>query len=238
MLWKKGWMETRLRLLSALAVFVVFSIMFSVSMENMSRSPAPPAGRLAVYTSAFSFFFVMQAIILAGAGIKTQTPFRTSKGLHSSIHFTLALPVSRARIVATRVTLGLLELFVVILVGTIGMWSAFGSRFSELGFGIREFEAYGLTTFAVTGSCFFVTTLLSTFLDDVWQAWGSFIVIGVLGVLQGKVAIPDAINPFRALGAATPFVTHSIPWGVIGISIGSAAILLLTTLRIVQSRDY
>src|SRR5262245_30040455 len=112
MLWMKNWMETRWRFLLSLAVFSFILISGYLQFVNAPRpNPIPAEQRLALHVSLFSLFFVIPAVTLAGAGIKTQAPFQRGRGLHASMHFTLSLPVSRLRLLATRTSMGALELF-------------------------------------------------------------------------------------------------------------------------------
>jgi hypothetical protein len=52
------------------------------------------------------------------------------------------------------------------------------------------------------------------------------------------VNIPEKFDPFRALGSASPFMTHTIPWGAVAVCLTLAAALWLLAARIVQTRDY
>src|SRR5580700_5790555 len=99
----KSWRETRFRLLFALA-FVGF---FLVQLHTVGIK-APAGVKVAV---GIAWIFVASiSIMLAGAGIVTQPSFQATKGLHGSILFTLALPVSRLRLLAVRAGLGWLEM--------------------------------------------------------------------------------------------------------------------------------
>src|SRR5262245_41509538 len=110
MLWMKYWMETRWRLLSAVGVFVL--LVFVLRSQQLGAQPSTRG-----VVGFFAFVYVMQAVTLAGTGIKTQAPFQMGKGLHGSMHFTLSLPVSRLHLLATRATVGLLELLCALVLG-------------------------------------------------------------------------------------------------------------------------
>ena len=240
MLWMKNWMETRWRVLSAIGVIVVLSFLFTLPPRegpNPNASVGPEA-RLGFFISGFFFFFVMEAVILASAGIKTQAPFRTNRGLHGSMHFTLSLPVSRMRIMATRITMGIAELLAFIFIGTVALRLVLIPKFPELHFSLGDFAAYLVTTFAVVAMCFFLATLLSTFLDDAWQAWGTLILLGLIRGLSTLITIPESIDPFRTVSMGSPLVTHSIPWAVVAVSVAMCGVLLLGSMKLVQNRDY
>jgi hypothetical protein len=237
MLWMKNWLETRWRLLSAVAVFC-----FIIISARFGSPPGPDQvaaeQRLSGAFSVFSLFLVMQAITLAGAGIKTQAPFQMARGLHGSMHFTLSLPVSRLRLLATRTGMGILELFAAIFVGAAGLALVLPRQFPERGFLVLETFEYAFTVFACLTACFCVSVVLATFLDDIGQVWGSFIVLGAIRGLSSLVKIPENLDPFRAVGSASPFITHTIPWGAVAVSLTFAAALWLIAARIVQTRDY
>src|ERR1700689_5339733 len=103
MLWYKGWLETRFKLLVSLG----FGALFCLELHAVKAPPGPAIGNplmapaILMATSA-----VMAPIFLAGAGIATQVAFRSRKGLHGSTLFPLSLPVSRFRLLAVRAGLG------------------------------------------------------------------------------------------------------------------------------------
>ena len=239
MLWMKNWMETRWRFLSAATLFSFIVISSYLQSANAPRpNPIPVEQRLGVTLSTFSLFFVMQAVLLAGSGVKTQAPFRVGKGLHGSMHFTLSLPVSRLRLLAARTGMGALELFIAVLLGVTGLVLLLPRQFPEMNFLVLDAVEYAFTVFACLIACFCVSVVLATFLDDVWQMWGSFILLGTVRGLAGVVNIPEKFDPFRAFASASPFMTHTIPWGAVAVCLTLAAALWLLAARIVQTRDY
>src|SRR5215831_8023337 len=102
MLWKKGWYETRIRLLFVLAVVVVIAV--------LTMSPPPAGAGSGPLVGATTIPAMLAALLLAGAGVKTQLGgLQRSKGLHGSMYYTLSLPVKRTRLFSVRVSLGLAE---------------------------------------------------------------------------------------------------------------------------------
>ena len=123
MLWYKGWLETRFKLLF-LVGFATFLLFFQHSVRN---APTPPGGRnpaLGFVLFSTPALVLMLCAILGGAGIATQPSFQASKGLHGSTLFTLSLPVSRLRLLAIRASIGWLEVVAVVGVLCCGMWLA------------------------------------------------------------------------------------------------------------------
>ena len=83
MLWLKGWLETRFRLLYMLAFTAVpLYGMHSAGAHASARSVSGLAAGLASHV--IPFFIALTCAFLAGAGIATQTPLQASKGLHGS----------------------------------------------------------------------------------------------------------------------------------------------------------
>src|ERR1043165_5803785 len=108
MLWYKAWLETRWRILMPMGMI----LMMLVLPNKQGIGPPPPtAQRL----QGFSIFWMIIPVFLAGAGIRTESAFRATKGLHGSMYFTLSLPVSRLRLLAVRTGVGLLETAAVIV---------------------------------------------------------------------------------------------------------------------------
>jgi len=241
MLWMKNWLETRLRFTWAVGflvfVFTLMYVTFSRAPRN-PHNPIPPTQQLAMILSIYSLFWVVPSAMMAGAGIKTQAPFQAMKGLHGSMHFTLSLPVSRRRLFFTRAFLGMLQLTGVILAACFGLWILLPAQFSTLHFSALDMVRYGLTALTCTAVFFSVSTLFATFLDDMWQVWGSFLVIGLLRGLSAIVPIPEKVDLFGALAGSSPLITHTTPWSVVALSLAATIMLYIAAARIVQTRDY
>src|SRR5579863_7446624 len=122
MLWHKGWLETRFRLLFALG----FGASYCIAIHAIKAPDGPSVGKpilgvaimMTIAVAAFS-------IMLSGAGIATQPSFQATKGLHGSTLFTLSLPVSRFQLLATRACLGWLESALAIGIFCYGLWLRF-----------------------------------------------------------------------------------------------------------------
>lgn len=230
MLWMKGWLETRWRLLFALG-WGAFALV-TASSGNASNAQREITGLITL----FAFMSVVSAVMLAGAGINTQSSFRGTKGLHGSMYFTLALPVSRFRLLAIRAAVGLLETTTVIMLICGGLWAAVPALRGQST--LPETLAYGFAIAISTSSFYAVSVLLATFLDGQWQIWGSLIVIGVLRFVSLRLPVPPALDLFRPITTASPLLTHAFPWSGMGLSVAAAAILFCLSVKIVQLREY
>jgi hypothetical protein len=232
MLWYKNWLETRSKLCLALILMV-----FPLVLTNRSN-PQRTHGSLAVLQGAVGFLPILWAlvpILLAGSGIKTQT-FRAQRGLHSSMFYTLSMPVSRLRLFATRTGIGILE-FVVLLAGApfalLLMLPALRPYVTN-----SDLLKYWVVLF-VCGLLFYsISALLSTFLDDLLQTWTSMFAIGILFAALSESRVPALLNVFRAMGADSPLFTHTLPWATMGVAIVGAAILFSVASVVVRGREY
>src|SRR5208283_1523725 len=126
MLWYKGWLETRFKVMFLLS-FAVFPIVLTLAVGHHPTAGgqhAPTAAELAEAENWFGYFGMYYSIIplfLAGSGIKTE--YRSRK--RGATYFTLSLPVSRFRLFATRAGLGMLESVGILAIAPYAIWVAF-----------------------------------------------------------------------------------------------------------------
>ncbi len=209
MLWYKGWLETRFRL-----VFVLVIVAFMFVTQSYGGDKVEV--RVVIFTAGMSMWLL--CVFLAAAGIATQQSFQAGKGLHGSTLFTLTLPASRFRLLAVRAGLGWLE-----MVAGIGwvcclLWFLFPvirGRTTP-----REMVEYA-AVLIVCGSAFYcITVLLATFLDDLWRVWGSFMWYAAIWWLAYKIPAPASVNIFLAMGDGSPLLAHKMPWSAMAVSLG------------------
>jgi hypothetical protein len=218
MLLYKGWLETRFRLLFALC-WAGFCLLPWVPDYNPNRATVLAA---------------VLSILLAGAGIATQPSFRAPKGLHSSMYFTLSLPVSRFRLLAVRAGLGWLEMTAVIGAWYCGIWILYPAVSRTAA---AMFE-YAVTVVACASGLYFIAVLLGTFLDEQWRMQCSMVIFPALWWLSNHTPFPASANIFRAMGEGVPLLTHTMPWTAMAFSLELAAILFFAALKVVQMREY
>lgn len=226
MLWYKGWLETRFRLLFVLGVF---AFAFVTASRGPGKDPRP-----VILITGMSVWMI--CIFLAAAGVVTQQSLQTAKGLNGSTLFTLSLPVSRLRLLAVRAGLGWLEMAGAIGVVCCFLWFLFPviRRRSTP----REMAEYA-GVLIICGSAFYgITVLLATFLDDLWRVWGSFICYGALWWLAYRIPAPASVNIFLAMGDGSPVLAHTMPWTAMAFALGLAAVLFFAALKVVDAREY
>jgi len=229
MLWYKSWLETRFRVLLALA----FGIFFIVALHNANpKSPAAAQG----FADVLAIYWAIAPFLLAGAGIRTQPSFQSNKGLHGSMYFTLSMPVSRFRLLAVRAALGMLETSLVIACVSGIAWIAIPTfKMHSTG---SDLLAYWLATSVCASVFYFLSVLFGTFLDEQWRVWASMIAGFGLRWLLGRPSVPSVTNVFQYMGASSPLFTHAFPWASMGISAAASAILFFAALRVVQKMEY
>jgi hypothetical protein len=235
MLWYKGWLETRFRLLFMLGVMV-----FILAVQYSARTAvhtAPRAVVLTVIGSFTSILLMMVCAMLAGAGIQTQPSFQATKGTHGSSLFTLALPVSRLRLLAVRATIGWLEVVATIATLCAGMWLLWSPVLRPTATAAQMSE-YALTLIVCGSALYFLSVLLASFLDDQWRTWGTMFAAGAMWWLSHKAWLPASVDIVQAIGKGSPLVAHTMPWTAMAFALALAALLFFATLRVVQSREY
>jgi hypothetical protein len=231
MLWYKGWLETRLKLL----VTGVWMLWFLYLMH----SGPPPAAKMVALVGILMTCNIaagMVPIFLAGAGIMTQPAFQQTKGIHGSTLFTLSLPVSRLRLLTVRASLGWFLLAGLIALYCCGVWVAFpvlqtlASR--------AEMMEYAGTLIVGASLYYSLYVLLATFLEDMWRVFaGMFCLFGWRWVSK-HTTLPAFMDTYRMMGDFSPLKTHHLPWSGIAFSIALSAVLFLVALKIVRVREY
>jgi hypothetical protein len=235
MLWHKGWLETRFRLLFTIGFATLFLV-----LQYSARTATPPPGAkgpafgLVIFSNPT--LVLMACALLGGAGIVTQPSFQASRGLHGSTLFTLSLPVSRLRLLAVRATIGWLEVIGVIGALCCGMWLV-SPAFKAIATPIEMLE-YAGTLIACASALYCFSVLLATFLDDLWRTWGTMLFFTALWWLSTHTPLPASANIFRAMREGSPLLAHSMPWTAMAFSLGLAAILFFAALKVVQTREY
>jgi hypothetical protein len=225
MLAMKAWLETRWKVLYAV---VMVTAMFALARSGASSTPQKMQNGM----PAVAFITIFVGVFLAGAGIATQPAFRDMKGAQGSVYFTLSMPVTRFRLFAERVGIGLLEFASVNAVTYCLAWFLFPPiRGSSNGIDLVEW----ILAASVCTVCFyFLSVLLATFLDQTGQMFGGMFAAGVTLWLVMRFHL----GLFDFAGAASPLVTHHMPWMPMAISVILAAILCMAAWKIVDSREY
>jgi len=229
MLWYKGWLETRIRLLMSFIWIAWFLI------AEYLRGTGGPAG-LAALSSGAMFIAAAIPMLFAGAGIATQPAFQATKGLYGSTQYTLSMPVSRLHLLAVRAGIGWLEMTAATAMFCSAMWLVLpvvrGAATA------MQMVEYTVVLVACSSSLYFFAVLLASFLDEMWRMKGGMIAFGALWALSSLTPLPASVDIFHAMGDGSPLVAHTMPWTTIAFSLGLSAVLFFAALRVVQAREY
>jgi ABC-2 type transport system permease protein len=232
MLWYKAWLETRWRfsiglvLLMCSAAAVVFA--YSQVLSLLPLVPAAGGGEVGLqireqaalittyrgyvwaqwFRQNLAGLWTLFAVALGAGGLLNQAS-------HGAL-YTLSMPVSRARLLGVRASLGLAELFVLAFLPTLVLLALsplIGQRY-----GLDDALVHAGCVF-VGGSVFFsLAFLLSTVFNDVWRP--ALITLGVaLGVGLFEQSLHGTLPPglFDVSSAESYFRGTGIPW--IGLAI-------------------
>ena len=183
-----------------------------------------------------SLTWLFCAVYLAGSGIRTQSPFRTTKGLHGSTLFTLSLPVTRLRLLAVRAGFGLLAVVAIIAFSSAAAWILF--PLVRAGSTPADFLRWLLTTACCAAGFHAMSVLVSTVLDEMWQIYASFAAIFGLKWLTSKFPPPPSLDVFRVMTTGSPLLTHAVPWPAVSVCLCLAGILFLLAARVVETNEY
>jgi hypothetical protein len=229
MLWRKGWLETRYRLL-----FILGFVAFFLALQH--KPATTPQGIFAFAQFTIPVLVVMIYAMLAGAGVATQPSFVASKGIHGSTLFTLSMPVSRLKLISVRASIGWLEGMGVIGVLCCGLWFLSPALRAMAR---PELMLQDWVTLIACGSAIYaLSVLLGTLLDDLWRTWGTMLICTGLWWLSTHTSLPVFLDIFRGMGKGSPLMTRTMPWNAIGFSLLLAAVLFFAALRVVRAREY
>jgi hypothetical protein len=224
----KAWIETRFRVL--LLAAIALSIPLVVRLIG-ARRPLT----LSLDVQAEWMYVALLSVMLAGTGIATQPGFQNTKGLHGSTAFTLALPVTRLRLLTVRAGLGWMLLIGANLLRSVTLWYQYATP-SETGAPWIILQQ-AATLVACSTGIYALSVLSATFLDDYWRFFVSFAGIRALKWFF-TTPLPDSVNIMEAMGQNSPMMTHTMPWAAMAFSVGLAALLFFASLKIVQRREY
>ena len=227
MLWYKAWLETRWRF--------GFLLLCSIALMALPVAyPAPPARWWIGFEMQISVLGAFAAVYMAGSGINTQTFYAATSGFHGSMYFTLSLPVSRLRLLLTRVAVGAVETAIVISVNV-----AEAQYFHPpQGTTIQQIAVLGFRSIICSMAVYAVAVLLSCLLDEMWMFTASCLVVGFLWPIQFHNNWLGWLNPLRGMNLMAVPITAPIPWLTIASSVGIAIVLFWASAALVQRKEF
>ncbi len=256
MLWHKAWRETRWRFISAVVILTVMTggnvytylatqhLLPQVELQR--KALAESSGLTAAIREAlevqkdFRGFMwyqafrgnltqmgVLFAVLLGCGGLLHES----SKG---SALFTLALPVTRKRLLGARTLTGLAQLFAVAMVPPLVipiLAPAIGQRFS-----VVDALAHGLCLFFVGAVFFSLAAFLSTLFSDIWRPL--LIAIGIACAVAFAAFVVPQLSIFSVMNGESYFRTGSLPWAGLLTSAVIATALLYSAAETLERRDF
>lgn len=248
MLWHKAWLETRARFLTSLATLTIFCAVFvhhALAVTNSSNSGYPrgvmPPGlpvdfyRLLFVTQQFVVIMWVLAVVLLGMGGIVR------EKANGSASMTLSLPVSRARLLGVRVALGALEAIAMgvvpwITISFISFLMGMPVAITQVAFYLLLLLAGGLVYFAMA-------VLVSSLIEGEYTA--PAVAFGL--VLLSAIILDAWFRPFNVwrlvtgdfyIDRKTYLLATHIPWFAILTSLSVASAMLLSSLKLIQTREF
>jgi len=257
MLWRKAWLETRWRFISALLILTVLAgsnvydyLAAQRLLPQLNLATPPPVAEASGLATAireaievqkdFRGFIWFQAfrqnltqmgvffaILLGCGGLLSES----SKG---SALFTLSLPVTRKQLIGARAGTGLLQLLAISMVPPLVipiLAPSIGQQFS-----ILDALAHGICVFFVAAMFFSLASFLSTLFADIWRPL--LIAIGIACVIAvAQLAVPE-LGIYRVMSGESYFKTGSLPWAGFLTSAVIATALLYSAAETLERRDF
>ncbi len=237
MLWYKAWLETRTRFLIG---FVGITVLSSWSIHNQVKDALPISGISYYYFvlhnchQLLTFLWIIAMTMLLMGGLVREKAVGASS-------FTLALPVSRRRLVWTRIAMGLAESCAMAVVPWAAMFLV------EITFGkpLHASQAWMHLAMLLGGGIFFFATSVfsSSLLEGEYTA--PMVAFGVMAILAFALNEPPLrdYSPWHTMFASSLMPQRlrpptGVPWPMIAGFVVLAGVLLLASVKVVERREF
>ena len=255
MLGYKAWLDTRWKiaiggaLLLSSATITVFS--FASVQEIIDAMPAivPSDGgpfgeqireamelsrtfRGYAWSGWFSGDFVWYLTILA-AVLGSGSPLSRSG---TGLLFSLALPVSRERWIATRAATVLAELFVAAVAPSLVIVGL--APLEQQQFALGESLVYAASAFVGASVFVGLALFLSTVFDDVWPPLLLTFCAALAIAFANGFLLPDGRGLFAAMGGRSYFFGGSVLWLELSLCVAATAALVYAAAANIARRDF
>lgn len=236
MLWYKAWLETRSRFLTSLAILAFLSAVFVHHAQGMIRPEwKTDFNRLMYIDQQFLVIMWILAVILLGmGGIVREKAIGTSS-------FTLAFPVSRARLLGVRVGMGVMESIVLAVVPWVTVFAV--SSLARMPILITQVAFYCLLLIGGGLVYFALAVLISSLVAGEYTApavaFGVVLSSAVLfDVWLQRLNIWRLVTGDFSLDRNSYLLSEPVPWLGIIASLSAAALMLLGSIVVVQRREF
>jgi ABC-2 type transport system permease protein len=247
MLIYKAWRESRTRFLlsgAALALGCAIVVLFHQQLRAEPDVPMTYTTYIwsAVYkANSLRDLYIMLVLVLGLGGLLQE------RG-RGTVGFSLALPVSRTRLVVVRAAMGLAELTVLALVPAVLI--PVGSRMAGEVYPLAQPLQFGVLWTACGAVLFGIAFLLSTLLSGEYSAWVvSFVVVLVYSAIVHLVPLLDraaALDLFDIMsGTEMPYFREAeavwvgpLPWVPLAMIVAITAGLLVAAAHVTARQDF
>ncbi|MDQ6678190.1 MAG: hypothetical protein M3Z09_12945 [Acidobacteriota bacterium] len=238
MLWYKAWLETRARFLISLFGILALCSRF---VFHGNQQALPYTGTGWYYGVLHSGHALLATLWILAVTLLMMGGLLREKAVGAS-SFTLALPVSRARLMAIRVSTGLIQAMLLVIVP----WSAMFLVGAVTGKTHSVSQAFFHIVLLASGGLLFfaIALLVSSLVEGEYTA--PIVSYGI--VMAIAVAFNDAslraYSPWGFItGAAyfdrdTALLTGSIPWTSVTVYVLLAAVLIAVSVKVIQWREF
>lgn len=217
-MWRKAWIETRW--------WIVLMLVLNLGIATLLLD-SPAQAWHGILDGAVPLEAVINGIMVAGTGLGTRTSYRPLVAIDPSMLFTLSLPITRRRLVLTRVAVGLLGMTALIGL-TMAAYRLFAPGVRELA-PIAAYLGYAVAVWSVGAVAFGISTLLSAWLDQLWRVYAT------MGVMFGLLFGVPAARIWRPMLDGEPLGAASV--GGIAVALVLAGLLIEAAVRSVEWRD-
>ena len=238
MLWYKSWMESRSRFFMSLCLIVFFCVLFVHSEEKgIGRNQIAEHYKVFATTAVLiAGLWILVVILLGMGGLIRERAVGASS-------FTLALPVSRARITSVRIAVGLIEAVVLGVVPwlTVFLTSSLNGtpiRVSQAGLYTLLLIAEGLMYF---GCAVWVSSLVH---GEYAAPAAAYVIMISIQIVFWSVDSLRPVAPWmvmdgeRLLDRHTWLLAKPIPWLELLVPLAIAALCLAATVYTIERRDF
>jgi ABC-2 type transport system permease protein len=235
-LWYKAWLETRSRFLTCLATLVLFSGIFVQHAQALLRPEwKSDFSRLLFVNQQFlAIMWVLAVVLLGMGGVVREKAVGTSS-------LTLALPVTRVRLLVVRVAVGAVQAMVL----AVGPWVAVFAVSTLAGKPVSLHQVSSYVLLLVGGGLvyFAMAILVSSLVAGEYTAPA----VAFGAVLLAAIAFDAWLRRFNvwrlvtgdfSIDRGSYLLSAHLPWAGIFASLTAAALMLLASAVVVQRRDF
>lgn len=177
--------------------------------------------------------YCIAGILLAGAGINTQTAYRAVTGFHRSMFFTLSLPISRKRLFSVRAGLGAIETCVFVVIVAVWMLCSAPGPLSAL-----QVIEFVMRVVICTLAVYALFAFLATFLDDMWRINAGIFGLLAAWMLQSRFPYAAGFNPLAGISLFPYPLTAAMPWPPVITSGAAIAVFTWSSFLVLQRKEF